>query len=297
MRRSSQTTLPAAEVARATGSGVRRAQPVSGRGFTLNTLRWRVELDDGSSAFVKLALDELAAGWLRDELRVYVPIQAAFMPKLLGWSEDPERMFLVLKDLTGARWPPPWRPGDFEAARAALDEVHATPAPPGLPQLADLHDDLNGWEEIAADPEPLLATGLCSRAWLEAALPVLREASAGSPLAGDELLHLDVRSDNLCFVGDRVVLVDWNQACVGNPAVDLAAWLPSLSLEGGPEPWRVMPDSHGLAALLAGFFGSRAGQPPPSTAAPRVRDFQRAQAEVCLAWAGRELSLAPRLLE
>ncbi len=123
------------------------------------------------------------------------------MPKLLGWSEDPERMFLVLEDLTGARWPPPWRPGDFEAARAALD---------------------------------------------------------------------------------------WNQACVGNPAVDLAAWLPSLSLEGGPGPWRVMPDSHGLAALLAGFFGSRAGQPPPSTAAPRVRDFQRAQAEVC--WPGRGAS-------
>jgi hypothetical protein len=49
-------------------------------------------------------------------------------------------------------------------------------------------------------------------------------------------------------------------------------------------------DSRGLAALVAGFFASRAGLPPPETA-PRVREFQRRQGEVGRAWAARELGL------
>ena len=144
------------------------------------------------------------------------------------------------------------------------------------------------------DPAPLLATGLCAADWLDAALPVLREAAARCDLGGDSFLHLDVRGDNLCFRAGSVLIVDWNLACVGNPLLDVVAWLPSLRLEGGPEPWEVVPDSGGLAALVAGYFASRAGLPPPATA-PRVRDFQRRQAEVALPWAARELGLAPRL--
>jgi hypothetical protein len=64
--------------------------------------------------------------------------------------------------------------------------------------------------------------------------------------------------------------------------------------EGGPEPWEVVADSGGLAALIAGFFASRAGLPPPPTA-PTVREFQRRQAEVALPWAARELGLSPKL--
>jgi len=87
-----------------------------------------------------------------------------------------------------------------------------------------------------------------------------------------------------------VIFVDWNLACAGNPLIDIVAWLPSLRLEGGPEPWELVPDSHGLGALLAGYFASRAGLPTPATA-PRVRPFQRAQAEIALPWAARELGL------
>jgi hypothetical protein len=55
-----------------------------------------------------------------------------------------------------------------------------------------------------------------------------------------------------------------------------------------------VPDSRGLAALIAGFFASRAGLPPPATA-PTVREFQRRQAGIALPWAARELGLDPRL--
>ena len=123
-------------------------------------------------------------------------------------------------------------------------------------------------------------------------MPSLREASESAPIAGDGLLHLDVRSDNLCIAERGAVLVDWNHASIGNPDLDVAAWLPSLRLEGGPEPDTVLPGAGGFAALLAGFFGSRAGLPAPPTA-PQVRAFQLAQLRVALPWAVRELGLRP----
>jgi aminoglycoside phosphotransferase (APT) family kinase protein len=131
---------------------------------------------------------------------------------------------------------------------------------------------------------------MCSRDWPDASLPVLREAAETAPVPGDALLHLDIRSDNMCLTDRGAVLVDWNQACIGNPELDLAAWLPSLRLEGGPEPEDILPGGAGFAAVLAGFFGSRAGLPPPPTA-PQIREIQRAQLEVALGWASRELDL------
>ncbi len=121
---------------------------------------------------------------------------------------------------------------------------------------------------------------------------MLLEAAASAGLGGGSLLHFDVRSDNLCFAGPQAKLVDWNIAHVGNPVVDVAFWLPSLRLEGGPEPWELLDDAGRVAALVAGFFASRAGLPPPE-GAPTVRQFQRAQAEVALAWVARELGLRP----
>ena len=122
----------------------------------------------------------------------------------------------------------------------------------------------------------------------------LLEVGRTCPLDGEAFLHLDVRSDNLCLLDGQAVLVDWNLAHVGNPLLDVVAWLPSLRLEGGPEPWELVGDSQGFAALMAGFFAGRAGLPPPPTA-PTVREFQREQAEVALPWAARELGLpAPR---
>ena len=287
-------SFPRAEVGRATGAAVVRYAPVESGGYGTNTAHWRAELADGRDLFVKVALDETSAAWLRDELRVYSSVDAEFLAEFRGWYDHPGTTLLALEDLSAAYWPPPWRAGDVDAVLGTLDAVHATSPPAGLPRLDAMRDRLDGWPVVAADPEPLLATGLCSREWLVSALPELARASASCALAGEALLHLDVRSDNLCLRDGRAVLVDWNLACVGNPLVDVVAWLASLRLEGGPDPWDVVSDSHGLAALVSGFFCCRAGLPPPPTA-PRVRDFQRRQGEVALAWAARELGLPPIL--
>jgi hypothetical protein len=282
-------TFPASEVADALGRRPLRWQPHTGSGYGTNTSRWRVELADGGTAFVKVALDDRAVDWLRKEHNVYSSVTAPFLPQLLGWHDDGVTL-LAIEDLSGAHWPPPWPGNGIRAVLDTLDEVHATPPPHGLVTLEEQREGLDGWPRIAADPAPFLSLGLCSAAWFDAAFPHLAAAAAGCELAGDAFLHLDVRSDNLCLRDGRAVLVDWNWASVGSPLIDVVAWLPSLRLEGGPEPWTIVSDSGGLAALMAGFFGARAGLPPPATA-PNVREIQKRQCEVALGWAARELGL------
>ena len=98
-----------------------------------------------------------------------------------------------------------------------------------------------------------------------------------------------MRSDNLCFVGGRAVLVDWNWASLANPALDVAAWLPSLRVEGGPQPWEVLPDAGRWrrSSRASGRRSSACRRPRPRR---RVRALQRAQLAVALDWIDRDCS-------
>jgi hypothetical protein len=286
-------SFPAAEVERVLGTQPVRWTEVESGGYGRVNAHWHVELADGGTVFVKQAVSGPdAAGWLRKERLVYEGVRGRFMPEYSGAHDEGECTFIVIEDLTDADWPPPWSSDRIAAVLGALELLRATPPPSGLPLLADMRELLVGWPLVQDDVEPLLSTGICSRAWLVDASPVLLRAAEEVELAGNQLLHLDVRSDNICFVDSRTILVDWNLACVGNGWFDVAFWLPSLQLEGGPEPDEVLPNAGALAATVAGFFAARAGLPPPK-GAPTVREFQRRQAEVALPWAARELGLSP----
>lgn len=278
-------------LSRLLGVEVRSLTRVQSSGYTV-AYHGIAELANGTTAFVKAATEPVTAEFIRDEQRILVALSGPFAPAVLAMDEaDPP--LLVLEDLRAAHWPPPWEDGMIGAVREALAAVAATAPPVSVPAIEIYRDRLvSGWAEIEADPAPFLSLGICSSAWLDRALPTLREASESAPIDGEALLHLDVRSDNLCIAVRGAVLVDWNHACVGNPGLDVAAWLPSLRLEGGPEPEEILPGAAGFAALLAGFFGSRAGLPAPETA-PQVRPFQLAQLRVALPWAARELGLPP----
>jgi Phosphotransferase enzyme family len=255
-------------------------------GFTPASRRL-VTLADGRSAFAKGATTDSTEGWLRAEHNVYTHLRGSFIPRLLGWDDSGERPVLLLEDLSNARWPPPWEAGDEALVMAALEEVHAASPPPGLPGSET--EFRSGWPEIVADPGPLLSLGLVSEAWLKGNLPVLQEASGRARLAGDSLVHFDIRSDNLCFRDGRAVILDWNWASLGDPAFDAQFWLPSLVLEGGTPPIEMEPE---YAAWLVGFFGARAGL-PGFPDAPGVRPIQLAQLEVVLPWACRLLGIPP----
>jgi hypothetical protein len=273
------------------GAQVVRLSRIQTRGYG-TAFHAIAELDDGRRVFVKAGAEEVTSAFLRKEIEVYRAVQAPFMPEFHGADErDPP--ILVLEDLSGGSWPPPWDERSIDAVREALAAVAGTPAPERLSSVEDDRERLcGGWAEIDRDPQPFLSLGVCTPEWLGAALPTLREAAEGAPIEGQALIHLDVRSDNICLTERGAVLVDWNHACRANPDLDLAFWLPSLRLEGGPEPEGLLPGAGRLAAMLAGFFGSRAGLPPPTTA-PHVRAVQLAQLRVALSWAARELGLTP----
>jgi hypothetical protein len=258
---------------------------VVSRGYSINE-HWTAGFADGSRAFLKLASVDPSPQWVRDERHVFDCVSGAFMPLYLGF-EDGDKPLLILEDmLPDARWPPPWHPGDVDAVLAALGEVAVAPLKGRLPRLAT--DAMASWHDVARDPAPFLTLGIASAEWLDRSLPALLEATDGTPLDGESLVHCDVRSDNLCLRSGHAVLLDWNHARIGNEAFDVAFWLPSLVLEGGPGPEGFGVDD--FAVTVAGFFAALAGLPAPA-GAPRVRGFQRAQLDVALPWACRVLGL------
>jgi len=279
--------FPRAELERLLGARVAGFDRVQSSGYRRVNAHWLARLVDGRSVFVKHALTNEAEEWLRTERLVYEHVRGSFMPECLGATD----VVLVLEDLSGADWPPPWSSQRIGSVLGMLSDVRSSARPSGLPRLEDMRGAIVGWPTVADDPGPMLSTGVCSAHWLEAALPALLRAADAAELDGDDLLHADVRSDNLCFKPIGPVLVDWNIACVGNGEFDVAFWLPSLQLEGGPQPWEVLPDARELATVVAGFFAARAGLPRPA-GAPAVRDFQVRQLEVALPWAARELGQA-----
>jgi thiamine kinase-like enzyme len=250
--------------------------------------RFSVQLADGRHVFVKAARGEHTADWLRREYEVYAHLRGSFIAKLETFDDDPVYPVLVLEDLSDADWEIRWDPGRVALVRSALAELAASEPPPNTLPVRQAFPELFGrWRVVEEDPEPFLSTGIRSQAWLERALPTLTEAADSVRVEGDDLLHLDVRSDNLCFRDGAAVLVDWNWCTTGDADLDVAAWLPSLANEGGPQPWEVLPTAGDYASFLAGLWGAAVGLPPPATA-PTVREGQRRQLEVALAWCEHE---------
>ncbi len=276
----------AERVQRLLGRGAIAWTPLT-RGYT-PAARWIARFENGRAAFVKAAVSELTAQWLRAEHQVYANVRGEFLPQLLGWDDD-ARPVLLLEDLSDGTWPPPWSTRKLHAMLDMLAKVQSAAPPAGLPPID--REALRGWSLVAEDPQPFLSLGLCSEDWLRRALPVLMESGRSAPLEGDELVHLDVRSDNVCFLDERVALVDWNHACRANGLLDIAAWLPSLQSEGGPPPEEVAPEASVFAGLLSGYFAARAGM-PPIRGAPRVRHVQLQQLRTALPWAVRALGLS-----
>jgi Phosphotransferase enzyme family len=280
-------------ITQASQKRVLRLEAVHGGGYSL-ALRLRAFFEDGTTAFVKVATSQELAQFLRTEHHVYSSLgKQDFLAAFYGWDDDGLNPLLILEDFGAAFCAPPWTTTRIDAVLTMLERVHQTSAPVKIPLLEspETREMLSGWKVVAENPAAFLSLGLCEADWLTEALPALLEAEAKTVLTGTDLLHLDVRSDNLCFPDDdRAVLVDWNWVSVGNGEFDLAAWLPSLQAEGGPPPETFLPNAAVWAAALSGFFASRAGLPAPE-AAPAVRSVQCQQLATALPWAARALGL------
>lgn len=240
--------------------------------------------------FVKVGVSELTSHWVRREVAMYQTIQGDFMPRFITWQDHETTPLMIIEDLSDAHWFPPWTQQTIEAALAQIEVMHQTVV--DLPSYAEVHGaDRRPWTMIAADPAPFLSLNMADQAWLDQALPILLKYEAQCSTAGSHLCHWDIRSDNMCYT-DKIMLVDWNHACLSNPKLDLGFWLPSLAYESGIMPEQMLPDAPEIAAWVAGFFAAHAGLPIIPTA-PRVREVQRQQLATALPWAIRALDLPP----
>ncbi|MBV9470502.1 MAG: hypothetical protein JOZ57_14785, partial [Abitibacteriaceae bacterium] len=116
----------ASRITSALGNRPVRWTSASESGCTANQ-RWVVCLSSGQTAFVKAAVDERTAGWLRREYFMYSHLTGSLMPQLLGWCDNGEWPLLIIEDLSQAHWPPPWTPASIHVVRQALNELAAIP--------------------------------------------------------------------------------------------------------------------------------------------------------------------------
>ena len=141
--------------------------------------RWVVDLEGGAGAFAKIGVDQSTAGWLRQEHRAYAALDGDFMPELLGW-DDGERPLLLLEDLSGCFWPPPWDAGKVDrvleavARLRAADHRHLSPLDSAASGLAGC------WQTVAEEPAEFLSLGLATGRWLRDSAPVLAAAAGRS---------------------------------------------------------------------------------------------------------------------
>lgn len=294
------THLRAAVEARL-GAPITRAQNLSG-GFSPGVAA-RLHLANGRSAFVKAAGPEPNPDTPRIHRRERLIAEAlpanVPVPRLLDAIDDDGWILLLFEHVDGTMPAQPWRPDELARVLDAFTELAEllTPSPIDLTDVPDLGDGLlSGWGDLLerhhrGDDD---LDGLPH--WVRDQLGELAgiEQHAPAAVAGESLIHCDLRADNLLLTNDRVVAVDWPWARIRAPWFDLLAFLPSVLMQGGPPPADIF-DAHPVAvgadpgavttALvgMAGFFIGN-GRLPPPPGLPTLRAFQTAQGEVALDW-------------
>lgn len=243
---------------------------------------------DGSRHFVKAAsvkAQRMFAAAYREEALKLRKLAGWIPAPALRWVRDEDDWVVLGFEYVEGRAPErPWTDTDLGAVSDLLVEAagRLTPAPGcGWATFEEDHAAFPSyWELLGHLPHADEAASLAAR--------------FGDVTAGDTLVHVDVRDDNVLIRPDgSAVLCDWNWPVVG------AAWLDSLLLLIGPRGDGIDVEAHlaahpllsavdpeaidSVLALVTGYFLKSAGDPVPPTS-PYLRDVQRWQGEVCWSW-------------
>jgi aminoglycoside phosphotransferase (APT) family kinase protein len=279
--------------------GGRVVEAVNQTGGYSPSLAARCRLDDGHRVFVKAGADvegmnPTVPRMLRNEAKLCAHWPDGFpAPRLLGSHDDGTWVLVVFEDVEGRTPAQPWSDVELTRVVAMLDDL---PTPPNLPLPRAAERFAFTFGGFAAMTEPP------ADEWTVANLDRLVEMESAWPdaVAGDELIHNDVRDDNLLLADDgRTLLVDWAHAGIGARWLDLVFLAPSVELAGGPACEDLIARSRraqraaaeelttAVVALL-GYFTRVASLPPPP-GVPAVRAFQEAQRAVTQRWLRQRL--------
>lgn len=293
-----------AGVERILGSSVEESIGQQG-GFSPGTAD-RVRTTNGRRAFVKAlnpALNEDSPAIHRKEAAITADLPSTLpVASFIGKFDDGDWIALVLSDVDGRHPHVPWHPDELKLVLDALQELARTPVPQSLtrlPKLArELSDEFRGWERIRTDPPETCEP------WILANLDCLEHlALLGlKDLAGESLVHTDVRADNILITRDNgAVLVDWPWASIGSRWFDALTVLvnvrvfdPAFDVESvlQSHPVFVAAPENSIDGFLSGlgsYFIDIARRPAP-LGLPTVRAFQQQQGDAAMSWLRQRLA-------
>lgn len=225
----------------------------------------------------------------RREARIVTALPSAVPAPRMLWMDEIEGWTVLVFEYVegvGPRLSDPVHLAQVLRTVQTLAEV-LTPSPVEAPFLSDdAATDFHFWRatlEAGTRLSPRFGSGL------DGAVPALAALEQQWPEAarGGSLLHGDLRLDNMLITDGGVVVVDWPNACIAAPWVDLALMVPNLAwhgvdvhpiLEHHPLLSEVDPDAVDavISALTGYFLAASMKSPPPGI--PTVRDFQAQQA-------------------
>lgn len=249
-----------AAVSRELGVAIAETRSCAGDGWTA-TSRLLVRLADGRRCFIKHALTDATADWLRTEAANYRLLSARPLAHMIGFVEG-DRPALVLEDLSGERWPPPWSADDLVLAHAALDDIAADPAASSLPPLPERLDSHGGW---AATDTSRLAVFLAPGLDAETVAQELDKLAGRARALGQSAVLLDARTGNVCLGERGAVWIDLDGMSRGN--TEFAHALLDISASSRRH---LTPKRRAAMAHVAGAWAERLPEPSPSWA-PQLR--------------------------
>lgn len=264
----------------------------------------RCTTDDGRAVFVKacgVEINPIAPAMHRREAAVLAMLPADFpAPTLIG-VVDAAGWVVLVTDVVDGRMPTaPLVPHVVASVLDAADLLARRGSGLQLPGLEPfgvaMRRGLFAWQRLRSD-----RTDEGLDPWTRRHLDALVELESGwiEATAGTALVHGDLRTDNILLDETGVTIVDWPNASLGQPWVDLVGMLPSLHLDGAPPP-AVLFAHHPIGAeadgdavnaflaALAGYFTRMSLQPPPP-GIETVRSFQAAQGAITRAWLAERL--------
>jgi aminoglycoside phosphotransferase (APT) family kinase protein len=271
----------------------------------------RLRLADGQRVFAKAlgpAVNPDSPAIYRREARITAALPpAAPAPRLLWSYDEGEAGWIVLlfADIDGRQPAQPWRHNELGQVLAALADLGAALTPSPLPEAVagtaseEFASHICGWRRLRDEqPAELAALDPWAAAHLEALIALEQRSPAA--VAGNTLLHFDVRADNVLLTDQQVWFVDWPHARIGAAWVDAVLLAPSVTMQGGPPPDEVLArhpaaagaDADAVTAAIVAFAGylTQRGLQPPPPGLPTLRAFQAAQGIVAREWVARRIT-------
>ncbi len=269
--------------------------------------------NDGRQVFIKAVgprPNPITPTMHRQEIKVVSAMPDTVSVPSLLWSYDEGVdgwVALVFKHVAGRHPAQPWRTDELDRVVAALENLGATLTPTPLRNsIVETASDkfaseICGWRQMLDDPPSSFhRLDEWSRRHLETLAAI--EKTAADALIGNTLLHMDIRADNMLLTSERVWFLDWPHACNGPSWLDVVAFAPSVTMQGGPPPEEVIsrhPACHAAESdsitsavvSIAGYFTRQAMLPPPP-GLPTVRAFQAPQGLVARKWAAQRTGLS-----